>query len=277
MDKNKLEVNNNDFGIIKFPRNQAQADYKISKKKIIRKDGTVFYKKTTTTNDEKISDACIQIFQQSNLAKDFDYDILRTKAENELHPKFKKYNLIVDENKTKKDIKEIEKKQEIAIGQYIRNYIENNLDLTFEVDFNKFIDMTGIKSASRVGNALKMLDEVQNKSSYEWRQPIINEDFSEINYELVKVSTIPMITLILDEEMGEKFETIGEYANSDIKNKKAHIKGIKFDINKSYLSSVLGLGRDYTSTNRKDRNNFSSSYFLTLTKNNKNHRIGAIT
>ena len=260
MDKNKLEVNNNDFGIIKFPRNQAQADYKISKKKIIRKDGTVFYKKTTTTNDEKISDACIQIFQQSNLAKDFDYDILRTKAENELHPKFKKYNLIVDENKTKKDIKEIEKKQEIAIGQYIRNYIENNLDLTFEVDFNKFIDMTGIKSASRVGNALKMLDEVQNKSSYEWRQPIINEDFSEINYELVKVSTIPMITLILDEEMGEKFETIGEYANSDIKNKKAHIKGIKFDINKSYLSSVLGLGRDYTSTNRKDRNNFSSSY-----------------
>ena len=36
MDKNKLEVNNNDFGIIKFPRNQAQADYKISKKKIIR-------------------------------------------------------------------------------------------------------------------------------------------------------------------------------------------------------------------------------------------------
>ena len=72
MDKNKLEVNNNDFGIIKFPRNQAQADYKISKKKIIRKDGTVFYKKTTTTNDEKISDACIQIFQQSNLAKDFD-------------------------------------------------------------------------------------------------------------------------------------------------------------------------------------------------------------
>ena len=264
MDKNKLEVNNNDFGIIKFPRNQAQADYKISKKKIIRKDGTVFYKKTTTTNDEKISDACIQIFQQSNLAKDFDYDILRTKAENELHPKFKKYNLIVDENKTKKDIKEIEKKQEIAIGQYIRNYIENNLDLTFEVDFNKFIDMTGIKSASRVGNALKMLDEVQNKSSYEWRQPIINEDFSEINYELVKVSTIPMITLILDEEMGEKFETIGEYANSDIKNKKAHIKGIKFDINKSYLSSVLGLGRDYTSTNRKDRNNFSSSYSYRL-------------
>ena len=264
MDKNKLEVNNNDFGIIKFPRNQAQADYKISKKKIIRKDGTVFYKKTTTTNDEKISDACIQIFQQSNLAKDFDYDILRTKAENELHPKFKNYNLIVDENKTKKDIKEIEKKQEIAIGQYIRNYIENNLDLTFEVDFNKFIDMTGIKSASRVGNALKMLDEVQNKSSYEWRQPIINEDFSEINYELVKVSTIPMITLILDEEMGEKFETIGEYANSDIKNKKAHIKGIKFDINKSYLSSVLGLGRDYTSTNRKDRNNFSSSYSYRL-------------
>ena len=84
--------------------------------------------------------------------------------------------MIIDDVKTKKEIKEIEKKQEIAIGQYIRNYIENNLDLTFEVDFDKFVTMTGIKSANRIGIALKMLDEVQNKSSYEWRQPVINDD-----------------------------------------------------------------------------------------------------
>ncbi len=264
MNKTKLDIDSHELGVIKFPRGQAQADYKISKKKIIRKDGTSFFKKTTTTNDEKISDACIQIFQQSSLAKTFDYDILRIEAENEMLPKFQEYGLIIDDLKTKKEIKEIEKKQEIAIGQYIRNYIENNLDLTFEVDFDKFVTMTGIKSANRIGIALKMLDEVQNKSSYEWRQPVINDDFSEINYELVKVSTIPMITLVLDEEMGERFETISDYANSDIKNKKAHIKGIKFDINKSYLSSVLGLGRDYTSTNRKDRINFSSSYSYRL-------------
>ncbi len=265
MDKKDLNIDNNiDFGIIKFPRSQAQADYKISKKKITRKDGTVFYKKTTTTNDEKISDACIQIFQQSTLAKEFDYDTLRIRAEEYLLPRFKKHDMIIDNSKTKKEIKEIEKKQEIAIAQFIRNHIENNLDLTFEVDFDKFIEMTGVKSASRIGNALSMLEEVQVKASYEYKTPTISDDFSTIEYELTKVSTIPRISLILDEEMGEKFDTISDYATSSIRNKKKHIKGIKFDINKSYLSSVLGLGRDYTSTNRKDRNKFNSSYSYRL-------------
>ena len=265
MDKKDLNIDNNiDFGIIKFPRSQAQADYKISKKKITRKDGTVFYKKTTTTNDEKISDACIQIFQQSTLAKEFDYDTLRIRAEEYLLPRFKKHDMIIDNSKTKKEIKEIEKKQEIAIAQFIRNHIENNLDLTFEVDFDKFIEMTGVKSASRIGNALSMLEEVQVKASYEYKTPTISDDFSTIEYVLTKVSTIPRISLILDEEMGEKFDTISDYATSSIRNKKKHIKGIKFDINKSYLSSVLGLGRDYTSTNRKDRNKFNSSYSYRL-------------
>jgi len=265
MKKKHLNIsNNNDFGVIKFPRNQAQADYTIDKKKVVRKDGTVFYKKTTTTNDEKITDACVQIFQQSSLATEFDYDNLRRKAEKDLFPKFKKHGLIGNDTKTKKEITEINKKQEIAISQYIRTHIENNIDLTFEVDFDQFIEMTGVKSAKRIGNALKMLTEVQNKASYEYKQPLINEDFTVIEYELAKVSTIPKISLILDEEMGEKFDTIGEYAKSDIKNKKKHIRAVKFDIGKSYLSSVLGLGRDYTSTNRKDRNKFNSSYSYRL-------------
>ncbi len=266
MEKKHLDIatKNNDLGVIKFPRNQAQADYTIDKKKVVRKDGTVFYKKTTTTNDEKITDACIQIFQQSSLAMEFDYDNLRTKAEKDLLPKFKKHGLVADASKNKKETIEINKRQEIAISQYIRNHIENNIDLTFEVDFDKFIEMTGVKSAKRIGNALKMLTEVQNKASYEYKQPLINADFTEIEYELAKVSTIPKISLILDEEMGEKFDTIGEYAKSSIKNKKKHIRGVKFDIGKSYLSSVLGLGRDYTSTNRKDRNKFNSSYSYRL-------------
>ena len=264
--KNQLKVSrsNQELGEIKFPRSQAQADYRIEKKEIKRKDGSSFFKKTTTANDEKISDACIQIFQKSNLALEFNYDELRKKAEKELSPQFEKHNLIKSSTSTKKDIIEIEKKQEIAISQYIRKHIENNLDLTFEVDFEQFIEMTGIKSANRIGNALKMLDEVQNKATYEYKQPEINEDFSEITYELAKVSTIPKISLILDEEMGEKFETIGEYASSTVKNKKKHIKKIRFDIGKSYLTSVLGLGRDYASSNRKDRNNFSSSYSFRL-------------
>lgn len=264
--RTELEVSDydKDLGVIKFPRSQAQADYKITKKKVVRKDGTFFYKKTTTTNDEKIADACVQIFQKSSLATEFDYDVLRDKAEKNLNPKFVEHNLIAVPEMTSKQKQEIEKKREIAISQFIRNHIENNLDLTFEVDFDKFVDMTGIKSAQRIGNALKMLEEVQTKASYEYKTPIISDDFSTIEYELTKVSTIPRISLILDEEMGEKYNTIGEYAESDVKNKKKHIRGIKFDINKSYLSSVLGLGRDYTSTDRKDRNNFNSSYSYRL-------------
>ena len=90
MKKKQLEVprHNQELGEIKFPRSQAQADYKIEKKEIKRKDGTSFFKKSTTTNDEKISDACVQIFQQSNLALEFNYDELRRKAEDELLPQF---------------------------------------------------------------------------------------------------------------------------------------------------------------------------------------------
>ncbi|AXH16507.1 hypothetical protein CP985_08430 [Malaciobacter mytili LMG 24559] len=262
---NNLDINSkSQIGEIRFPRSQAQADYKIEKKKVVRRDGTVFYKKTTTTNDEKIADACVQIFQQSSLAKEFDYDNLRENAIKNLLPRFNKYKLIVTDDVTKKEKDKIEEKQEIAIAQYIRDYIEKNIDLTFQIDFDKFIKMTGIKSAERIGNALNMLDEVQSKASYEYKLPVINEDFSQITYELTKVSTIPRISLILDEDMGKKYNTISEYAQSDIKNKRKHILGIKFDINKSYLSSVLGLGRDYTATNRKDRNNFTSSYSYRL-------------
>ncbi|WP_121628932.1 hypothetical protein [Poseidonibacter antarcticus] len=61
--------------------------------------------------------------------------------------------------------------------------------------------MTGVKSASRIRFTLKMLNEVQNKATYEYKQPEINDDFSEITYELAKVSIIPKISLILDEEI----------------------------------------------------------------------------
>lgn len=100
---NNLDINSkSQIGEIRFPRSQAQADYKIEKKKVVRRDGTVFYKKTTTTNDEKIADACVQIFQQSSLAKEFDYDNLRENAIKNLLPRFNKYKLIVTDDVTKK-------------------------------------------------------------------------------------------------------------------------------------------------------------------------------
>lgn len=261
---NEIDIESEKLGLIRFPRLQAQADITIKKRKIKKSDGTITWKKITTINDEKIADTCIQLFQQSKLSKEFDYKIMRERAEKRLEPRFKKYKLYAQDFHTKKEVNEIEKKREIAIAQEIREYIETEVDTTYVADYNKFIKMTGIKTAERIGTALKILKDVQVKSFYEFKVLTISEDFSEISHNLKVVSAIPNITLLLDDELGSKFNTFTDFVESDIKNKKKHIRAISFDINKSYLSSVLGLGNDYTSVSRQSRDNFSSSYSFRL-------------
>lgn len=265
-----LEIlpNKNQLGKIRFPRAMVQGKYKIAEKykiKIVDKNGNTSYRNPTTIVDEKIADTCIQIFQSSSLAKEMDYKILRNKAEASLESRFKKYNMIVDESHhNRTDALLIKKKREIAIHQWIRNYIENNLDFTFYVDYDKFIAMTGIKSASRIGYALTMISETKAKASYEYKISTISEDFSVIDYEYKIVQAIPEIGIILDEEMGQKYEKLADFIKADIKNKKKHIKKISFQISKSYISAILGLGRDYTETNRKQRDMFKTTYAFRL-------------
>lgn len=269
MDSNELEISNTKgLGCIRFPRVLAQGNYKVPDKhkiKIVNKNGDVSYRNPTTIVDEKIADTCIQIFQSSNIAKEMDYKILREKAENSLEERFKTYNMVLDESKhNKADLINIKKNREIAIHQWIRNYIENNLDFKFFIDFDKFISMTGIKSASRIGYALNMIYEIKSKASHEYKIPIISEDFSTIDYEYKIVKAIPEISLVLDEEMGQKYANLIDFIKADIKNKKKHIKKISFEISKSYVSAILGLGRDYTETNRKQRDMFKSTYAFKL-------------
>lgn len=262
----ELDLSNKDvLGFIRYPRNQAQADFIIPKRKIDLGDGKFVYKKITTIADEKIADACIQTFQQSNLSKNFDYKEMRILAENKLDDRFKKYNMIVSEKNSDDENNKIKKNREVAIAQEIREYIANEIKTTYVVDFDRFISMTGIKTAEqRIGNALKMLTEVQDKAFYEYKEEIISEDFSTIEFKLKRVPTIPSIGLVLDREMGSKYNTYTEFVNSDVKNKRKHIRGIEFDINKSYLSAILALGKDYVSVSRKFRDNFSSSYSFRL-------------
>lgn len=252
---------------IKVPRLYAQADIKIPEKfkiPITRKNGEVFYKNTININDEKIADTCFQVFQNSDLAKDFEYRKLRADAENALKGKFEEHNLIISsENDTAKN-DDIEKKREIAIAQWIRDYIENNLSLSFNVDFDKFIEMTGVKSAKRIGNALTMLNEIQAKMAYEYKVERLSEDFSEIIHRFATVYAIPKIEIDLDDEIGKDIKTIQEYIDLNIKNKKKHIRGLIITVSPSYLSAVLGLGRDYTSIFRKQRDKFTTSYAFRL-------------
>jgi hypothetical protein len=267
MNNSKLLIINNHHspdGEIRYPRQQAQANLTIKKRIIKDKNGREVQRRVTTPNDEKIADTCTQIFQESNLAKEFDYTALREMALTQLEERFNKYNMIISAATNDAERLDIEKRREIAIAQHIRNHIENNINLKFEFDYDSFIEMTGIKSAKRVGEALRILYEAQGKASYEYKLPEISEDFKEISYELAKVSTVPKIGLVLDEEMGAKYENIMDYAQSNVSNKKKHINGIRFELSKAYLTSVLGLGRDFTELTRKDRNAFKSSYSFRL-------------
>lgn len=253
--------------IIKIPRAMAQGTYNISEKDKIAivKNGKICYLNPTTINDEKIADTCIQIFQNSKLAEEMDYKRLRELAITSLEDRFEKYNIITDEEIVGRTVayKNSEKK-EIAIHQWIREHIEANYDTTFSVDFDRFMGMTGIKSASRVGNALNILRDVQSKAFYEYQVPTISEDFSTKEYRYVRVLALPKIEIVLDEEAGEKYPILDDFIRADIKNKKKHIKGITFRIDNSYLSAIMALGRDFTLTNRQVRNNFKRAYSFKL-------------
>lgn len=267
MENENLNVTSKELGLIKVPRLYAQADIRIPDKyriPIKRKNGDVVYKNPINIIDEKIADTCIQVFQNSNLSKEFDYKKLRTEAENALEDKFFQYGLIVDGTTDNNKIDEIEKKREIAIAQWIRDHVENNLSLAFNVNFDEFIEMTGVKSAKRIGNALNMLNEIQSKMAYEYKVERLSDDFSEIIHRFTTVYAIPKIEIDLDDEIGKDIKTIQEYIDLNIKNKKKHIRGLIITVSPSYLSAVLGLGRDYTSIFRKQRDKFTTTYAFRL-------------
>ena len=112
---NNLNIHSKESELIKVPRLYAQADISIPdqfKIPIVRKNGEVVYKTAININDEKITDTCFQIFQNSSLAKDFEYKKLRTEAENALEEKFIEHNLVIshtNEISKNDDIDKLEK------------------------------------------------------------------------------------------------------------------------------------------------------------------------
>ena len=53
-------------GKFRISNKQAQADYTLIKTKK-NHNGKIVYKKSATTNDEKIADTCVEIFQNSSI------------------------------------------------------------------------------------------------------------------------------------------------------------------------------------------------------------------
>ena len=93
--------------VIRISNKQAQADYSVTKTKKKTSDGKTVYKKNTTTNDEKLADTCIEIFQNSNIEQKINLDNIKRdaytyieKAEDDLTPKTREYITLEELMKT---------------------------------------------------------------------------------------------------------------------------------------------------------------------------------
>ena len=257
--------------VIRISNKQALADYSETKTKKKTSDGKTVYKKNTTTNDEKIADTCIEIFQNSNIEQKINLDNIKRDAYTYIEDLFKSKNLIESPENTKEQNALIQRKKKIGMTQYIKKGIEELVNKVYSVDYDTFIELTGIKSIKRVNIALELLDEIQNKNFFTWNEERLDENLDIVN-DIVKVAVVPEVTLTLDNEIGGKvdgngnkiFNSITDFRNADIKNKRKYIKGISFRISPSYLSNILGLERNYSEPDRKQRINFKSSYGFRL-------------
>jgi len=246
---------------VKLSRYVAQAPCKASMIETTDKDGVKRKRNPITVTDEKIVDTCLQIFQETEVARKINYNEIRAVIEKEIEEKFIKYGLVTSKNNTNSANNEILRRREIAIAKEVREYIVKNFDMSFKVDFNEFINLTGVKSAKRFGNALDMVLKIQEKNFFEWKQETISEDFSELKWELSKVSLLPSITIVLNTD---KFKDISDFQKSKVRNKSQYIDHIKLGLNPEYIASVVGLGKDFTMSDRKIRNKFKISYSFRL-------------
>lgn len=184
----RLDVQNHRSGKIRISNRQAQADYSVVKTEKRSKNGnTTYYKKSTTVNDEKIADTCIEIFQNSNVDKMLGLDEMKEETVNQVLALFEKKGIVITDNTTNKEELLIKRKREVAYEQLLKRKIEKVASCEYQVDFDQFIEMTGIKTAQqRIGEALKVLDGVQSKNFFEWSEERLDKDFNIVR-DIVKI------------------------------------------------------------------------------------------
>lgn len=262
-------VKNSD--VIRISTKQAQSHFNVKVSQRVDKKGNKRNHSSISLNLHKIEDAFISIFQDSNIIKNFNYYKLQEEAKELLEPEFIKHGIVESKAKNNEERLLINKKRKIAIHEQTEKLIESRINLNLMIeDFDEFIKRTGIKSATRIGNALKILHDVQKEGGvYEWStETILNSpNFSEIDMKYVSVSPIPQITLILSSEIREKYgiKTISQFiANKDIKQKRKYIKGLEVKISPLYAAKKLCIGSSYITRKLSKRHMFNSVYSYRL-------------
>jgi hypothetical protein len=247
---------------IKLNRFVVHSECKAKVLEVADKDGNITSKRNAVTVvDEKVADSILQIFQGTEIANGINYKEIKEAVSEKMEPKFKEAGLVVLNGMNKKEIIEVSKKRSIAIEKHIREYIVNNFNMSFKVNFDDFIKLTGVKTASRFGKALDMVLGIQEKQFFEWKQETISEDLKEIKWELLRVSLVPKISIVLNTD---EFSSITDFQKSKKRNKKQYIDYIEISLNRDYIATMIGLGRDFALSDRKIRNKFSSSYTFRL-------------
>lgn len=206
----------------------------------------------TSLNAEKISDTTRQYLQGCKDFKDFKYDTLYNKAVQDLEATFERLGL--NNGKTYREKKKNKRKKNIAISNWIEEYIRVNFPTVIKVDFDKFIESTRIKRAQgRINNALQILANVQNTNYYEIEHPSIDLQTGELSIGVSRINSLPRITLWLDESLEGKGYSLETFAQADIKNKRELIKGLEIELNPMYLFHVVGIGNDYVASKKSKR------------------------
>ncbi len=236
-----------------FRRNYAQSKIKLETK--VSKDGKRIIP-ASSLNAEKLADCMRHFLQNKTDYGEFKYDRLEELARKELEPAFErlgfnKKDLTFDEKKT------VDQKKRIAISNWQEQYIKDNFPSTLRVDFDEFMKETNIKAAANgIKSALKVLISAQNSNFYEIEHNRVDLKTGEISTGISRVSSLPSITLWLDESLANKGYTLTSFAEAKIKNKRKYIKGLEIEFSPIYLYHILSIGSDYVTSFKSKRDSF---------------------
>lgn len=237
---------------IYFRRDLAQGYVRVEQTET--KDGR--WRANSSLNAEKVADTTRHFLQNNPEYSDFKYDKLVIQAQDELEEAFDRLGF--NSPSSVQEAKRFKTLKRIAISNWLEDYIARNFPRKLRIDFDTFIEATGIARANNnIKKAIMLLEEVQNQNFYEVERYEVDLETGERRTGLSRVAALPSITLWLDESVAGKGMTMLEFANSDIKNKRELIKGIEIEFNSTYFYHVLSIGDDYVVGCKEKRHLFS--------------------
>ncbi|HJE02658.1 MAG TPA: hypothetical protein K8U92_02170 [Aliarcobacter thereius] len=270
-------------GIIKLSNNLIRGKGRIKKIAVKRGDKMVNLS-TTTSNDKKIEDTCLEIFQSEffvNKVKD-SYLAYHKEALWELEPLFKEHGLVYKEDYSNKKKEEIEQDKQIAIDSWIKDKIAEDIPSTLRFPIKDFIERTAIsRIQSRFNEALETINNSSKKTAYSWMEQSVEfitdpktgkKTYVQKN-DLKAGSIIPVFGLGFNEKLKDvltpeqiKNLTMEEFIEMPLNSKYQYVDDFIMEVNPRNLLEIMGVGlftsaygKGYAKSLRKNRNQFKRS------------------